>query len=671
MSENPVPNQNSHSGSTLTDDLKERLHQWEAVCKQMESLPLQPGIDLAGEKKKLQDSLSALPELPPEYAELMNRKLQDAEKSIAFAISETARRDADFNKLKADGDALLAAGELATLKEVEGLEKRWQKLTAAYPETAAAAAEEAKRFAPLKERLSAEAAQEKERAEQAEKLAAELETLTAAEDIAPLHDNKQRIEEEYAKIGNVPADAAKRYNEAHKQASIKLARHYETLDLARWESFTLKMDICTKLEEISALPEKEMPAVARQLQEIREKWKSLGSVPKEKKEEINQRFLDLTRALQHKVDEFYSNRRQEQKQAAAEKRLLCEEAEKLAGSTDWGNSANSFKELQKKWKTLPGAGSAEHELFARFRAAADQFFNARSEHFAERDKVFKAAAEAKEAIIAQAENLAPNDVKTAKQLRQAFQSAAPAGRAERDLRQKFDSIMNNFFASFKEGFAQKEIRAKELVQELENLTADPAGNARAKEIREELRSLACRNTFAAERAAFDKFEKAMDAYRKQEKANMLGQLKTFAMSIALAMADDSLELPAEDDLAKFSKLRTAAKYIAAKRTGDAAAAEKLDKALAASRSEHERILSALEDKDSGQTEALSLAAELEAAILGNFASAQAAARKKESKADPRQLMTDYLNAGLLPAEELEESFRRFDAAWTAVSAGKK
>ena len=180
MSENPVPNQNSHSGSTLTDDLKERLHQWEAVCKQMESLPLQPGIDLAGEKKKLQDSLSALPELPPEYAELMNRKLQDAEKSIAFAISETARRDADFNKLKADGDALLAAGELATLKEVEGLEKRWQKLTAAYPETAAAAAEEAKRFAPLKERLSAEAAQEKERAEQAEKLAAELETLTAA-----------------------------------------------------------------------------------------------------------------------------------------------------------------------------------------------------------------------------------------------------------------------------------------------------------------------------------------------------------------------------------------------------------------------------------------------------------------------------------------------------------
>ena len=77
---------------------------------------------------------------------------------------------------------------------------------------------------------------------------------------------------------------------------------------------------------------------------------------------------------------------------------------------------------------------------------------------------------------------------------------------------------------------------------------------------------------------------------------MLGQLKTFAMSIALAMADDSLELPAEDDLAKFSKLRTAAKYIAAKRTGDAAAAEKLDKALAASKSEHERILSALEDK---------------------------------------------------------------------------
>ena len=669
MSETNITENSGHADSTIPETLKEKLHLCEALCKEMENLSDRPGIDIRTECERLRCDFKAALDLPPEFEELLRKRFDAAVKALEFAAEENARRDAEFAALKADMKAFADAGELATFKELEQIEKKCQRFVAANPGFADTVNAELAILAPLRERLAAEAAQEKAATEQADKLTAELAALTEADDIAPLSDNKQRIEEEYAKIGKVPAAAAKRYEEAHKLASMKLARHYETLDFARWESYTLKLDLCKKLEELAQLPDKDMPAVSKQLQEIREKWKTLGSVPREKSDEINPRYLELTRALQRKVDDFYSHRRQEQKQAAAEKQKLCARAAELAESTDWAAAANEFKEMQKTWKTLPGAGTAEHDLFANFRISADKFFNARSAVLAERDRKFKEASDAKEVLIAAAEQLTPGDVRSAKNLRAEYQKLAPAGRAEHDLRKRFDAAMNNFFASLKDDFSQKEIRANELLQEMEQLCLDPLNSvARVQEIREEFHKLSCRATISKERAVLEKFSKALDAARKQEKESLFDKLKPLALQVAAAYADTESPLPDEAVLEKFPRLKTAAKLIASLREGDASCAEKLEKQIASARTEHERILSSLEEFSAEKTqEPLSLAAELEAAILGNFASAQAAERKKKT-ADPKQLKQEFLNAGLLPVEELEESFKRFDAAFAAAAA---
>ena len=59
--------------------------------------------------------------------------------------------------------------------------------------------------------------------------------------------------------------------------------------------------------------------------------------------------------------------------------------------------------------------------------------------------------------------------------------------------------------------------------------------------------------------------------------------------------------------------------------------------------------------------ALDLAAELQAAIAGNFA--KSSARAVEKVVDPKQLLSEYLNTGLVDAETLERSFERFDNAY--------
>lgn len=670
MSETNNIEMSGHADSTIPETLKEKLHQCEAVCREVEALAGRPDIDIDLECERLKAKFDEVTDLPPEFEELLRKKFDSAVKSLALAAEDIAKRDAEFKKIKVEIESLAAAGELATLKEVEQLEKKCQRFAENNRDTSDAVSLAFSVLIPLRDRLAAEAEQERLISEKADALTAELTALAEAEDAAPLHENKPRIEEEYAKLGKVPAAAAKRYSEAHRQAAVKLARHYETLDLARWESYTLKLDLCKKLEELSQLPEKEMINVSKQLQEIREKWKSLGSVPKEKSEEINPRYLELTRELQHKVDEFYSRRRQEQKIAAAEKQKLCDRAAELANSTDWAAAANEFKDMQKQWKALPGAGTAEHDLFSKFRASADIFFNARGVVLAERDRKFKEASDAKEALIKAAENLAPGSVREAKKLREEFQKSPAAGRAEPELRRRFDAAMNNFFNALKDEFSQKENSARTLLAELEKLTADPLGSAaRVREIREEFRNLSCRATIALERAALDKFNRAFDAARKQEKAGLFTGLRPLAMQLAAAIDDENAPLPDDAVLEKYPRLRTAAKIIVSVRSGESGAAEKLEKQLAAARNEHKRIISALEAAVAVPEEKpLSLAAELEAAILGNFAAGSANGRKQKNTADPSLLKQDFLNAGLLPADELAASFDRFDSLFAEVSA---
>ncbi|MBM6698876.1 DUF349 domain-containing protein [Bifidobacterium pullorum subsp. saeculare] len=112
----------------------------------------------------------------------------------------------------------------------------------------------------------------------------------------------------------------------------------------------------------------------------------------------------------------------ERNHAKEAKEAIIAEANEIKDSTAWGETSRKFNELMDRWKKAGRAGRNEDDaLWARFREAADTFFNARQ---ADRDQISSSEKEnlaAKEALLAKAEALVPvADEKAAKQARQAL-----------------------------------------------------------------------------------------------------------------------------------------------------------------------------------------------------------------------------------------------------------
>ena len=647
--------------SDVSEELRANLHAREKLCAELAALPDQTDVaDYAGVITRICTEYASCAAIPPEYSEVLDKKFSEALEIAKKGAERFEAHKVALAKLASEVDALIAADDFATLKELSDLEKK----IADFGGDSALI----EKLSPLKKRLEAEAEAEKNAAEAVNKLTEELIQLTANEDVAPLHDRKPQIEKEFAAITKAPRSALSRYHEAFRKAAVRLAQHYETLDLARWESYTLKLDICKELEKLIELPGAELGGASKKLNELREKWKSLGSVPKEKNEEINPRYLELSRKLQHRIDEHFAHKRQLQKLAATEKQKICDECEAMADSTNWNDVAAKFRAFQEQWKTLERAGSQEAALFARFRAAADKFFTARKAAFDERDRITKAAIARKKELIEEARNL--TDVRRAKQLREEYRNSGSAGRKEPELYKEFNEAMDKFFTGRREEINAKETQARALIAEVEALCAAPQdGLARSREIREELRSISCRETRSDEQAVWRKFESALAGFRENERRRRIAASGDATVELAglysKFLAGETVELPESVTNAGFPKLQNFAAVFADAISGDTKAAEKLAKLSAAALAEREAICAKLEKLAGNQEkavadDAVSLALELQAAMMGNFGKSEKNSAKIE--ADPKTLIADFAGCGVIPLESLNALQARVDAA---------
>ena len=111
-------------------------------------------------------------------------------------------------------------------------------------------------------------------------------------------------------------------------------------------------------------------------------------------------------------------RDEERSNAKAAKEAIIAEAEEIKDSTAWMETSRKFNELMDRWKKAGRAGRRDDDaLWARFRAAADTFFNARQ---ADREQISSSEKEnlaKKEELLTKAEALVPvKDEKAAKQL---------------------------------------------------------------------------------------------------------------------------------------------------------------------------------------------------------------------------------------------------------------
>jgi len=112
----------------------------------------------------------------------------------------------------------------------------------------------------------------------------------------------------------------------------------------------------------------------------------------------------------------FANLDGEHKSVAVAKELIVKEAESLANSKDWLNTAKRFKSLMDQWKASGrGKKSSDTALWNRFKIAQDSFFTAKNSDMKKRKGSMVENLSKREALVSEFEALLPiTDFKPAK-----------------------------------------------------------------------------------------------------------------------------------------------------------------------------------------------------------------------------------------------------------------
>ena len=540
-------------------------------------------------------------------------------------------------------------------------------------------------IALCEEKLAKETAAAASAGPELEAVADELEKLAEQEDIEPFRKARAALEKrrDAALASAVAGDdrvvaATARIRPLLKKLGARLARHYQALDLARWESYTLKLDMVRELEAMSAAGEEELAAVARRLREIRQAWRDLGAVPHEKQHELGPRYYALTTALQHRVDGHFRTLRSEQSTAEQAKQKLCEAVEAIADSTEWNATAERIKALQAEWKNAGNAGrAADTALYRRFRTACDRFFNARAAYWQERRAQVGAALADKGALCTAAEGLGAlpraEALAKARELRAQFQAMPRGGKAEIEINNRFNAAMDVFFGGLRAADAAAKGRHQEVIDSL-NLSGpfDPAAaetalrSARAAwaelpPLRREERARV-ENRFRSACAALEKRIESARSRRMEEKSGEFPAAMRFAASCVAAARRGEPVPEVTLDLTAFEKLGAAVTDLVAE---GGKVPEGMEKALARNTREFRSLIEEWEALLAKPAESAprDLAAELTMAIAGNFAAADF---HPETARTPAELRRKLLAVGVIDPEAVEELLPRAEALLAAA-----
>ncbi|MCF8379986.1 MAG: DUF349 domain-containing protein [Bacteroidales bacterium] len=236
--------------------------------------------------------------------------------------------------------------------------------------------------------------------EKAEELILETNIVNAFHSLQKLHD-------QWREIGPVDKEQRTEIWDRFKEATSKINKkhhdYYQDLKDQQKKNLESKIILCEKVEEILAENINEHSLWVKKTKEILELqnvWKTIGFAPKKDNNKVYARFRSACDTFFEKKRKFYSENMSNQTDNLNKKLKLCESAEKLKDSEDWKATADQLIEIQKEWKKIgPVPRKQSDEVWKRFRAACDHFFNKRSEFYANSDKNYENNLKEKEKLI--------------------------------------------------------------------------------------------------------------------------------------------------------------------------------------------------------------------------------------------------------------------------------
>ncbi len=239
------------------------------------------------------------------------------------------------------------------------------------------------------------------------------ERLADVEDPVSAFHQLQKLHQEYRELGPVGKEQREeiwnRFKEASTVVNKRHQAHFEELKAREEENLSLKTALCEKVEnfEIATLKTfADWDKATKEILDIQNEWKTIGFTPKKVNAKIFERFRAACDAFFTAKATHFKETRDAFAANLAAKNALCEKAEALKESTDWGATTNKLVALQKEWKTVgPVSHKASETLWKRFNEACNYFFEKKAEATSGQKQEEEANLEKKNAVIAELEAL--------------------------------------------------------------------------------------------------------------------------------------------------------------------------------------------------------------------------------------------------------------------------
>ncbi|HKP94710.1 MAG TPA: DUF349 domain-containing protein [Fibrobacteria bacterium] len=200
----------------------------------------------------------------------------------------------------------------------------------------------------------------------------------------------KEAQEKWKTIGPVPRDQAdavwERFHGACEKFYQARRSFIEKLEQEKPANLARKEELILAVESLDALATDQERF--DRIKEAQAAWKEVGPAGTRDADDA------LWERFRKPIDAYFEGRKSRmgeerlaREENAKAKEDICVEAESLIGSTEWKATIDKIKTLQERWKaTGPAPRESDRELWKRFRAACDAFFDRLKENSAKRDQ---------------------------------------------------------------------------------------------------------------------------------------------------------------------------------------------------------------------------------------------------------------------------------------------
>ena len=313
---------------------------------------------------------------------------------------------------------------------------------------------------------------------------------------------------------------------------IKINNDLRDLDFDR--NLKQKTSMCEQAEAL--MKEKSINKVHAELQILHEKWKEVGPVKRELREEIWERFKEATHKLHKRRNEHFLDLKEKGKQSFENKSAICQKIATLTESevkshNEWNNLTSQVQELEAEWKKqAPMSKEDNKAAWKLLRETLSNFYAKKNEFYKGKKQENKQIIQNKVVLCEKAEELVNSEVswkeKTDKvnKLNEDWKKSGYLPKSQSDkLWKRFRTAMDNFYDSKKSFFKEldkekadnlaKKEKFLKTVQKFK-LSEDKKVNLNALEdFQKEWRNLG--NVPRDKNQIEDDFRKSIDAFTKK------------------------------------------------------------------------------------------------------------------------------------------------------------